>query len=918
MLGILVVTTCLSIGLPLVGRRVLFGTDILQRYPPWNQEMAPGEGPINPFVRDTVDALMPLRAEGRRRIWDGDYPLWTPYPAGGIALGTQPNEGLFSPLNLPYLVLPLWYAPAVTKLLEMATAAGFTFLFLRLVGLGRPASLIGALVYMNSGFLVVWTNWPQSQVGALIPALFWAVERCVHRDGVWAVLPVTVVTAVMLFGGFPVVTFYALVASGIYVLARLFALREWTMQARLRRLAFFAGAILLALGVTAIQLLPFVDRLRGTDVAYREQTADTHLPPRALITLGIPNAFGSPVDRNYFGALHIRRAGYGPATYHEINGFVGATALVLITVAATQVVRRRLGTGGMARGVRPFLWLGSGVAGVLLYAGGPLLALLQLTPVFRLNYIGRLRSILCFLLACLAATGLHALARREGERGAPRERLLVALVWVVAGTIAFVGLWSMWRLAGEAQQRQYVLRHSTIPLLAAGLTMGALVLRGRIGRAGHLALMWGVPLAIAVESLAFAIPYWPRTPKPLFYPSTPAHRFLQSHLGTERLASAGIEVFPGTATFYGLRSVTAHAFQPPVWLEALTAANGRSVGRATRSRLRPRAEVATSPVLDRLSVRYFVTAPEATVFGREIDAAAPVGRIVLRPGSSVEQRIPGGRIRAVVVRVVSWAQGSTRDAVLAAEVLDASGEVLTGGTRRLLPRGRKSEFSIPVVELGAFPPDGGAQSLRVRLTLRAKEGHVVLAADGSGGPAMSVVAGGDDRLRLVFAEGATIYERPDALPRVRWAPRAEVMQDAPERLALLAAGVPPDSVILSEKGPAGSGRGAEVRVLEDGGDAVRVDVLAQGQGYLVIAEAMQDGWTARVDGDRVPLRPADHAGVAVLVPPGRHLVSIGYEPESWNVGKVISGLSLVALVGVALLGRQVRQRKEEDYRPTLT
>ncbi|MGH2573284.1 MAG: hypothetical protein ACRDGU_07375, partial [Actinomycetota bacterium] len=75
---------------------------------------------------------------------------------------------------------------------------------------------------------------------------------------------------------------------------------------------------------------------------------------------------------------------------------------------------------------------------------------------------------------------------------------------------------------------------------------------------------------------------------------------------------------------------------------------------------------------------------------------------------------------------------------------------------------------------------------------------------------------------------------------------------------------------------------------------------------------------ARVDGERVPLRPADHAGVAVLVPPGRHLVSVRYEPESWNLGKVVSGLSLVALLGVALLGRRVRPKSEVDYRPTLT
>jgi hypothetical protein len=907
-LGVLVVTACLSIGLPLVGGRVFFGADMLQTYPPWNQEVPPYEEPVNPFLRDTVDAVMPLRAESRQRIWDGDLPLWTPFPSGGIALGTVPDVGLLSPLNLPYLVLPLWYAPAVTKLMEMAVAAGFTYLFLRLVGLGRPASLVGALVYVNSGFMVVWTNWPQSQVGALIPALFWAVERGIRLEGFWAVLPVTVVMAIMLFTGFPAVTLYAVMASGLFAVARLAVRRDWSIQARLRRLAQVAAAILLAFGITAIQLLPFAERLRAVDVGYRQQTAETHLPPRAVVTLAIPNAFGSPVEGNYFGGLHVRRTGYGPATYHEINGFVGATALVLITVAATRLVRRRKGSSELARGVQSFLWIGSGVAGILLYVGGPFLAFLQLTPIFRLNYIGRLRSILCFFLACLAAIGLQALQGRDAERRDSRDRLLVALVWVGAAAIAFLGLWAMWRLAGEAEQRNYVVRQSTIPLVAAGLTMGAVGLRRLIGRGGHLVLMSIVPLAIAVESLAFVLPYWPRVPKSLFYPSTLAHEFLQSHLGSERFASAGIEVFPGTATFYGLRSATAHAFQDRVWRQTLRAANGRSIGFATRSRLRARAEVATSPVLDRLSVRYFVTPPEARVFGREIEGSPSAGTIVLRPGTSLVQEIPAERIRAVVVEVVEWVQGSRRDAVLAAEVLDPSGEVLTRGARRVLPRGRKMAFSIPVVELDPGLSSGPGQTLRVRLTFQADEGHLVLAADGTERPSMSVVAGGDDRLKLVFARGATIYERADALPRIRWAPRSEVVLGVRERLRLLAEGLPADTVLLSEGGPEGSGRRAEIRVLEDGGDAIRVDVLADGEGYLVIADAMQDGWMAWVDGEQVRLRPADHAGVAILVSAGQHRVSFRYQPDGWNAGKVITGLSLLALVAVALLGWRARAK----------
>jgi len=105
---------------------------------------------------------------------------------------------LLSPLTWPYLVLPLWYAPALSKALEMAVAAGFTALFLRRLGAGRFAAVVGGLVYMNSGFQVAWTNWPQTLVGAFIPVLFWAVERAIQQRRAAALVPVALATAGLL------------------------------------------------------------------------------------------------------------------------------------------------------------------------------------------------------------------------------------------------------------------------------------------------------------------------------------------------------------------------------------------------------------------------------------------------------------------------------------------------------------------------------------------------------------------------------------------------------------------------------------------------------------------------------------------------------------------------------------------------
>jgi uncharacterized membrane protein YfhO len=67
------------------------------------------------------------------------------------------------------------------------------------------------------------------------------------------------------------------------------------------------------------------------------------------------------------------------------------------------------------------------------------------------------------------------------------------------------------------------------------------------------------------------------------------------------------------------------------------------------------------------------------------------------------------------------------------------------------------------------------------------------------------------------------------------------------------------------------------------------------------------GWRALSDGRELPLAFANHAFVAIEVPPGRHRVRVFYLPESFVWGRRISCAALAGLA-VWALARPLRRR----------
>jgi hypothetical protein len=875
-------TVCGSIGVPLLGLRVFHGTDLLQAFPPWSRHGASVQ-PTNELISDTVDNEVPTHLEYRRRVFRGDLPLWNPYPSGGRPLGSVPDVGSASPLHLPYLLAPASYAPGLVKLLEMAAATGFTFLFLRRVGLDRTPSVAAGVIYAFSGFQVVWTNWPQPRVGAWIPMLFWAVERTLHEGTTRNAALIATASAFLLLEGFPSVAGYALLAATAYALVRGLALRRRTRSSGSGPTALIAIGLLLGVGLAAFQILPFADRLGSLDLSYRLQTPDSHLPLDALSTLVIPDAFGSPVRDNYFGGLN----------YIEIQSFIGVTAVALAVFGLT----RR--PGPLPPGLLAFSWAGLGLTIVLIYVGGMPLGLLQETWLFEMNPVGRLRSVMGLFLAVLAAAGFQALWERGSWTGRSRVIGSVTIVVLVAAALLRAVT-----AAGPFGREGDVLRSSAVPIAALILVVGVLAVGDRWRLVGRPVALWALPALIAVEALAFAVPFWPRVPDDRFYPWTPAHRFLRSHLGGDRLASGADVLLPGSTTVYGLRSLTSNTFQLPAWQELTEVADPRAYqGRPVFPVLHPTRDVATSPALDRLAVRYFAVPHGTPIFGRR--TVLPVlqnATEVLRGGHGLKDAIVTGSVRGVALDVIIDLGGPS--CRLTARVTLPTGTIVATGSRTLPSRQGPARVVIPLVEPSDFRPEG---RLRVSVRLHGEDCAIRTARETGREWPLEVVVAEEDGLRLAFAKGVIVYERTGALPRVRWAGFARVVSDPTERLRALGDGVPPDVVILSVPSPSGDGSGAEVEVVRDSGDEIAVSIDALGAGYLVVADALQDGWKAEVDGTPVPLIPADHALVAVPVPAGEHRILLRYDPPTLFPGLAISAVSILVLIALVAGARSAKR-----------
>lgn len=373
--------------------------DLLGLVWPW-RALAHGAPAGNPLLNDFVFQFAPWRAALLRAAASGAWPFLDRTAACGAALWANPQTAVLHPLTW----LGAFFSPAALPLFageaKLLLAAAGSYVFLRNDGRSHVAALFGAVAYTFSIFTIAFLFAPQTMVTVMLPWLLVAVQRCRTPLTLGSSAACAFAFFLAAAGGHPESLFHSL----LVVLA--FCIREWLIAGRSLSFAIRTGSVVLAgMFLAAPQLLPFVSVI-GDSERVAQIAADPAIVHAPALTWANLAGFVAPA------LLKDRIAAFWGDNFNEVaTQYAGLLTLALALIAAR----------------RQRFWAAMFVAAALLaFYIAPISAIASRIPLFGLTLHGRLRFVLAFITAVLAADGLDLLQKRWHLRWPQAAALLVA------------------------------------------------------------------------------------------------------------------------------------------------------------------------------------------------------------------------------------------------------------------------------------------------------------------------------------------------------------------------------------------------------------------------------------------------------------------------------------------------------------
>ncbi|HKX28850.1 MAG TPA: hypothetical protein VJ302_14225 [Blastocatellia bacterium] len=212
----------------------------------------------------------------------GQLPLWNPYLYSGTALFAAWQSGVLDPLNWVHLLGPTGRTLTLSSQLSLSLALLGTYYLARGSGLKRRASIVSAVIYGLSGFVVGRTIYPgMLHVMSIMPLVLWSIERLWQTGRWFYVLAGGMLVTWQIFAGHPQLVIYSSLLAVAYAAFRLsfpdaggaedqpeIPVKAWlrpppkaphSKAPRLRFLIQFPTVFVMALACSAVQWLPVVE-----------------------------------------------------------------------------------------------------------------------------------------------------------------------------------------------------------------------------------------------------------------------------------------------------------------------------------------------------------------------------------------------------------------------------------------------------------------------------------------------------------------------------------------------------------------------------------------------------------------------------------------------------------------------------------
>lgn len=878
-------------GQPLLGLGSLFPVDIVDQFAPWRSDPLTGRGGLeNPLLSDTVTVHVHFASMGED-LRSGAFSLWD----RSIGSGIPTLKAGLPVFNVAYAITPDWYAPGLAAALRTLTAAGLTYGLGRSLGLSRSASVVSGVAFAGSGFMIGWSAWPHTNVAALMPGLFWAVNTLVERPRPRVAVALGLVVGSMIWANFPTITAYALLVAGGYGLVGVLTAtpRGERMGALARRAALGGWGLLLGVGLGIYHVLHFGENLRWSDTGPRERLpADTSLGAEFLPSFFLPEPYGGSHDgRTFWGSSQ---------NWLEVQSYVGLSVVVLALLSFTFVVRQ---AGGTVRRSTVVTWWVIVVATAwIAYVGGPPTTVVNSLPFLSFSSVGRVRVITTLAVAVLAGVGVQAwLDRRDGVAGVDlRGGLRRASLAVVAFGLATAPFtWSWLSTTRDRGFLRELVGAAIAPVLLAGLVVLLLLVWRSPDRRGAGLAVAGLTVIVGADLLAASAAVPTVVERDAADLTIDAHRAAAASLEPgERMAGEGRVFFANTGQVTGLDDARGQLVVPPGWrsvFQAIDPDHFRAPGTVYNPWFR-NVDI-FNPALDRLGVGVWAADPRTPVVGQRGERTPGEDSVFLNddaaPGVDTVT-VPDGGLRAITVEIIDGAIGTLRVELRSGGATASIAAPLDGGVFHLdlipdsaLPVGERIDATF------WFEGDGRGPTLR-------SDGNAI---------AFSTVAGGDG-LTVVWSGDVVVYDRGVAAGA--WIAQAAVPADSagpavhqqPTGIATLA----PDTharLGLPDAVPAG-GESA-VAVQEADGSRILIDATSSHEAIVVVPQPDFPGWSARVDGEEAEIIRVDGAFPGIRVPAGDSVIELRFRPT--YLGRALA-ITLAAVLGLALTWLFDRRRHE--------
>ncbi|MBV8517377.1 MAG: YfhO family protein [Acidobacteria bacterium] len=524
-LALLLLPLCFT-GRALLTARVYAPIDLPYMSEPLKEYAADyGIQPVhNGTLSDLYSQIIPWQSAVRQSFARGEWPLWNPYLLCGSILAANMQAAPYDLVQLAGMLLP--HAQALTFFAAMTffLAAFFTFAFARAIGLGEVPALIAAAGYAFSAMLAFFIGWPLAHAWAFLPFVLLGVRLVVRETNLRAAILLTLAFTLLVFAGHPESVLHIVACGAVYGLFELAAVRRWQPVA----LAAASGAV--ALGLTAVSLLPFFaaapqtneyDMRRNLYATGHFETTWEQIGKRAASSAFA--FYGGQPERHSFTPL-----------WDPTNVRAGSIVLAFALVALVVASRRR---------ETAFFF---GLAVVCAFAAlnaWPVADLLHALPLFDITVNERLAIAAAFALSMLAAIAADAWPSTK-----PPAFAAAFVVLFLGGVLAYAANVVRMPLirAGVPRELIVFLRNvELIPLAAA-----ALLLFFRVPKRIAVPLVLG--LVLLQRTIADGLMY-PALPANAFYPRVPILRHIpQDRSQPFRIAGLYFSLVPDTAALYGL------------------------------------------------------------------------------------------------------------------------------------------------------------------------------------------------------------------------------------------------------------------------------------------------------------------------------------------------------------------------------